>query len=62
MSAPRYGDNIYAVGAVVGSTLRQSGWDREKIDAVLSEISAASSYDDAIAVCRRYITIKDADE
>lgn len=58
MSAPRYGDNIYAIGAVVTLTLRRAGWEREAISNVAHEISRAPNYDAAIAVCRRYITIE----
>lgn len=59
MSKPRYGDNIYELGAVVGKTLRMAKWERDKVDSILSEISAAPSYDEAVAICRNYITIQD---
>lgn len=59
MSAPVYGDNIYAIGAVVSATLKAAQWPRDRVADILGEISAAKSYDQAIDICRRYITIKD---
>jgi hypothetical protein len=59
MHAPQYGDNIFLVGAFVSATLRAAAWPRDRIDEILREISAAESYDKAIDICRRYITIKD---
>ena len=56
---PQYGDNIFEVGAVVNATLKGAQWPRVRIDGILAEISAAKSYDEAIDICRRYITIKD---
>lgn len=57
MSRPRYGDNIYALGAIVDATLKAAGWNRENREAILEEISAAQSYKAAVAICRQYITI-----
>jgi len=61
MSTPQYGDNIFAVGAVVSATLKAAQWPRDRVDGVLGQISAAKSYDEAIGICRQYITIKDED-
>lgn len=58
----RVGDNIYLIGAQVRMTLRAAGWTREAVESVLREISATPTYDEAVAVCRRYITIGDEDE
>ncbi len=61
MRTPQYGDNIFAIGAVVSATLKVAQWSRDRVDGILGEISAAKSYDEAIGICRRYITIKDKD-
>lgn len=58
---PTYGDNIFELGGVVSGTLRAAGWDRTKIDSALDEITKALCYDDAVNVCRRYITIRNAE-
>lgn len=60
MSKPCHGDNIFAIGGVVYATLKGAKWPREKIEGVMREITSAPSYDDAVEVCRRYITIEDA--
>jgi len=54
-------DNIFEIGAVVEKTLRLAGWPREKRDAILKSISDAPSYDVALNICRKYITIRDED-
>lgn len=59
MNTPQYGDNIFAIGAAVCATLEAADWPRDRINEILDEISAAKSYDEAIVICRRYITIKD---
>lgn len=58
---PRYGDNIFALGSLVGQTLRLAKWDRCRIDAILASISAAENYDAAVTICAQYITIKSND-
>jgi len=55
----RVGDNIYLIGAQVRMTLRAAAWPRERVEAVLASISAAPSYDAALAICREYITVAD---
>lgn len=59
---PKYGDNIFELGALVGKTLRRAGWSREDISRILARISSAPSYHAAVAICREYITIDDKDE
>jgi len=54
---PRYGDNIYAIGGTCGRCLITAGWDRKTVDDIHREARDAGSYDGAIAVYRRYITI-----
>jgi hypothetical protein len=56
---PRYGDNIYEIGDACGRCLAQAGWARVTIDGIHQKARDAGSYDGAIAVYRRYITIRD---
>ena len=62
MSRPRYGDNIFAIGGVVRATLKAAEWDRDQIDEIMAQIVYAKSYDEAIGICRQYITINQKGE
>lgn len=59
MSRPRYGDNVFAIMGAVSATLRAAKWSDEKRNAALKEVTSSKSYDAAIEVCRKYITIED---
>lgn len=54
---PTYGDNVFELIGAVGWCLKEAGWPRAKITGIQSEIAATKSYDDAVALCARYITI-----
>jgi hypothetical protein len=58
MALATYGENIYAIGAVVDTTLKRAGYTQDARAKVLAEISAAQSYDAAIEICRRYINVR----
>ena len=56
---PTYGDNIFDLIGIVGLTLKGAGWSSDKRNGVMKEIMATKSYDAAVALCRKFITIKD---
>ena len=58
MGEPRYGDNIFELGGAVLRCLRQAGWSPLARDAVAERLNEAKTYDEAIAICRQYITIR----